>query len=79
MKHRLTAVGRFPPALHLDVAVAAAGPGVGLQVLALETIHCRIFAQRVCAGGYEGLWVDVLVASSEGSPLQEITPVQGNT
>lgn len=53
----------------------AAGPGIGLQELALETIHCGVFAQSAYAGTYKGLWFDVLVASSEGSLLQDITPV----
>lgn len=53
----------------------AAGCSVGLKELALEAIHCRVFAQSTIAGAYEWRWVDVLVASSERGSLQDVTPV----
>ena len=56
--------------------MVAAGPGIGRQELALETIHCRVFVQSAYAGRYEGLCHEVLVASSEGSLLHNVTPVQ---
>ena len=55
----------------------AAGSGVGLKELAVETVHCWVFAQSVGAGGDVGLGVGVAVAGSEGSLLQEITAVMG--
>ena len=55
----------------------AAGPGVSLQELAVETVHCWVFAQSVGAGGDEGLGVGVVVAEGEGILLQELTAVMG--
>lgn len=76
LKSSLTAADLWPPVLHCDIAEVATDPSIGLQELALETIYCRVFAQSARAGSNKGLWVDVLVANSEGSLLQDITPIQ---
>lgn len=75
LSDHLTAAGLGPPVLQCDVAFQAAGLGVSLQKLAVEAVHLWVFAQSVCAGGYVGLWVSVVVASGEGSLHHEITAV----
>lgn len=77
VKDSLTAAGRCPPVLHFLVEQAA-GFDVGLQELALETVHRRVFAQSVGAGFDVGIRLDGAVAGVEGSLLQEITPVMGD-
>ncbi len=71
----LTAASQWPPVSQCDVNEAA-GLGISLQKLAVETVHPRIVAQSVHAGGDVGRWVDVGVAFSEGRIHQEITAAQ---
>ena len=75
IKAGLTAAGLWLPAFRHVAAVRAAGSGVGHQELTLETVHRRVFAQHVGAGGDERIWIDVVVAGGEGSLVQEITAV----
>ncbi len=75
LKWVLTAAGLWPPALQSVIAQQAAGSTVGLQELTVETVHRRVSAQRVIAGGDVRLRVDVAVTGSERRLLQEITAV----
>lgn len=83
-KHRTSADAEFVltaataglPALNRDVAVLTAGCSIRLEELALETIHCRIFAKSAAAGINKWLWIDVLVTGSERGVFQGVAPVQ---
>lgn len=87
IKHRRNVDARFVltaattglPSLDCDVAVLAAGSSISLKKLALETIHCRVFAQSAAAGIDKRLRVDVLVTCSERGLLQGVAPVENIT
>lgn len=70
----LTASPLWHPSLHSNV-VQRAGSAIGLQELAVRTIHCRVFAQGLCTGSNKGLCVHNHVTSWEGLLLQDMTPV----